>query len=100
MWSTRFTWIFAALFLLCGLPLLIVDDAGARNLWGGLSAAGLGGFALAMAYNATATGTIRLQFSTIVRAASPYKFWAAVGLVGLAGLGVIAAGGWLLVFKV
>ncbi len=99
MWSTRLTWIFGALFVLFGLPLMFVDNIGTRNLLGGLSTLSLGGFAMAMAYNATATGTIRLQNSTISRAQQPRIFWAAVGLVVIAGFGVITAGVWFMLIK-
>ncbi len=99
MWPGRLIWIFGVLFVLFGLPLIIVDDIGARNVLGGLSVLRLGGFAFAMAYNAMATGTIRLQNSKISRTAQPYAFWAAVCLVTAAGLGVVASGMWLMFFK-
>ena len=99
MWAKRLIWVFGAGFILFGLPLIMVEDAAARDIWGSLSTFSLGGFAFAMAYDAAATGTIRMQFSTINRAAQPRAFWAAVGLVTLAGLGVVIAAGWLLFFK-
>jgi len=99
MWSGRLIWIFGALFVLFGLPLIIVDDIGARNLLGGLSTLSLGGFAFALASNGIVTGTIRLQYSKISRAAQPYTFWAAVILVTAAGSGVVVSSMWLMFFK-
>jgi hypothetical protein len=99
MWSGRLIWIFGALFIVFGLPLAIIDGIAARNVLGGLSTLSLGGFAFALAYNATATGTIRLQYSTISRSAQPRAFWAAVSLVAVAGLGVVTSAIWLLFFK-
>ena len=99
MWSKRLTWIFANSFLLFGLPLIIVDNIGTPHVLGGLSSLSLGGFALAMAYNATAKGNITLQYSKINRAAQPRTFWATVSLVAQAGVVVVIAGIWLIFFK-
>ena len=34
------TWVFAGLFVACGLPLFLAEDPGWRNAWGGLSLIG------------------------------------------------------------
>jgi hypothetical protein len=51
--------------------LIIFANIGAPHIWGGMSALSLGGFALAMTYNAAVTGKITLQYSKINRAAQP-----------------------------
>lgn len=99
MWSTRLMWTFAALVLLFGLPLAVLEDGGVQKTFAGLSTLSLGAFALAMAYNGMATGSITIQFSKVRRSAQPRTFWAAVGLVAVAGAGVIVAGIWFLFFK-
>ena len=77
----------------------MVDSIAAPHVWGGLSALSLGGFALAMANSAMATGKITLQYSKVSRAAQTFTFWAAAGLVSIAGVVVIIAGVWLMFFK-
>ena len=71
MTSTRLTWIAAALFLLCGLPLLVVEDLWWGRFWGGLAVLWLGVFALAMARAGVTTGQVRMNFSVIRRASQP-----------------------------
>lgn len=93
------TWVFAGLFVACGLPLFWVEDAGWRNVWGGLSLLGLGGFALAMAGDAARSGQVRINLTRIRRAQSPRLFWAVLALIASAGLAVLAAAAWALAFK-
>lgn len=100
MWSHRLIWIFGALFVFFGLPLIIVDDNEMGRVLAGLSALSLGGFALALAFNARVTGKITLQFSKISRAARPRTYWAAVSLVAIAGVVVVITGFWAIFFKV
>ncbi len=97
--STYLTWVFAALFVACGLPLFFVEDVGWRNTWGGLSLIGLGGFALSMARDAVKSGEVRLNFSRIKRADSPRLFWATLALIAAAGVSVLVAAVWALFFK-
>ena len=42
---TRATWIAGALFVLCGLPLLVIEDVWWGHFWGGLAVLWLGAFA-------------------------------------------------------
>ena len=100
MWSRHVIWIFGGLFLLCGLPLLATEDVAWGHLWAGLSAFFLGCFALALSWNGVASGQIRFQFSVIERAKRPVLFWSTVTLVALAGLGTMASGIWLGLFKI
>jgi len=95
----RLIWVFAALFVIFGLPLAVVEDQGLRRLCGSLSLVGLGGFALCLAGDGLASGAIRWQFSLIERAKQPVAFWAAVAIVTLAGLGVLVAAAWAAFFK-
>lgn len=97
---TRLTWIAAALFLLCGLPLLVVEDLWWGRFWGGLVVFWLGVFALAMARAAVATGQVRMNFSVIRRAAQPRTFWAAIALLVFAGSVVLVSAFWFWFFKV
>ena len=92
MWSMRLVWLFGALFVLFGLPLATVTDTGAKQLWGGLSLSSLGGFGIALVFNALVTGNIRLQFSIINRHNRPRSFIAAVGLVSFVSVVVVIAG--------
>jgi len=93
------TWIFAGLFLLFGLILLLADGGAGSRLWAGMSTLSLGGFGLSMANDARRTGQVRLQHSVIRRANQPWLFLATVVLIAAAGLGVVAAGLWFLFFK-
>ena len=97
--SSPWTWVFAGLFVACGLPLAVVEDPAWRNLWGGLSLTGLGGFALSIVRDAVRSGQVRLNPTVIRRARSPRLFWAALALIAAAGLGVLAGAAWALVFK-
>ncbi len=97
--SRYLTWVFAGLFVACGLPLAFVEDPAWRDAWGGASLIGLGGFALSMARDAVKSGEIRLNFSRIRRADSPRLFWAAIALVVAAGLGVLVSAAWALFIK-
>jgi hypothetical protein len=93
------TWVLAGLFVVCGLPLAVVEDAGWRNTWGGFSLLGLGGFALSMVADAVQSGQIRLNLSVIRRAQSPRLFWATLAVIATAGLGVLVGAAWALFFK-
>ena len=92
-------WVLGALFALCGLPLLIVENAEWQRIWGSLSTGSLGGFALAMAYDAVGTGKLRFQHSLIERGRQPGLFWAAVSLIIVTGAIVIAGAVWMAFFK-
>ncbi len=96
---TYATWIFAGLFLLFGILMLITEDLIWRQFWAGLATLSLGGFALSMVKDALATGQIRLQHSVIRYADQPWLFWAAVIFIAAAGIGTLIAGVWLMLFK-
>jgi len=93
------TWVFAGLFLLFGLILLLAEEDAARRLWAGLSTLLLGGFGLSMANDARRTGQLRLQHSVIRRANQPRLFLVMTILIAGAGAGVIIAGLWFLFLK-
>ena len=93
------TWVFAGLFVACGLPLLFVEDRAWGHRWAGLSLVFLAGFAFSMVRDAVRSGEVRLNFSRIRRADSPRLFWAAPALVSAAGAGVLASAVWVLFFK-
>ncbi len=90
---TTLMWILVAMVLLTGLPLAVVEQPDWRNFWGACSGISLGLFAVTMAIDGWVNGQIRFQFSVIRRANSPILFTASVGLVFVAGLGVLAAVG-------
>jgi len=93
------TWTFAALFVLFGLPMLVVEDPGWLRFFAGLSTLSLGAFSLAWARHAVAVGQIKLQFSWIRRATQPRLFWATMAMLVVTGTGVIVAAIWMLFFK-
>ena len=93
------TWIFVGLFVLFGAPLLITESAAWGEFWAGMCALSLGGFALSTVRDALATGQIRVHFSVIHYADRPRLFWAAVILFAAAGISVLIAGLWILLFK-
>jgi len=99
MTANRLMWGFIGLFIAFGLLMAAVDSAAAKNLWGGLSIASLGGFSFAMVFDGIEKGEIRVQFDVIKRANQPRLFWAVVTLVLLAGIGVMATAAWVLFFK-
>lgn len=96
---TYATWIFAGLFLLFGMPMLMTENSAWRQFWAGLATLSLGGFALSMVRDALATGQFRLRHSVIRYADQPWLFWAAVIFIAAAGAGTLIAGVWLLFFK-
>jgi uncharacterized membrane protein len=95
----RLMWIFAGLFVVFGLLLGVSDDPTTRNIWGGLSAGFLGGFALAMAADGMQQGRIRFGFDVIHRAVRPRLFVLATAVVVLAGVVTLAAAFWISVFE-
>jgi hypothetical protein len=99
MTFNRLMWIFAGLFLLFGLPLLLVEDKSWVRVLISLSCFSLGGFALAMAADGLVRGKIKFQFSLIKRQQQPLTYWAAIGLVFAAGIGVIITAIWAAFFK-
>jgi hypothetical protein len=89
MGSFRFStlqWAFVALFLIAGLPLFFVSDPGTGRFLARLAVLFLGGFAVAMGLNARQTGILKLQHTTIRRAARPRLFAAVTGGIALLGL--------------
>ena len=86
-------------FVVCGVQLAWVEDLRWKNVWGGLSLFGLGGFAVAMAMDGVAKGRLKLQHNTLYRDKTPRLFWAITGLIFLAGCVVVVAGIWALFFK-
>ncbi len=99
MTLTRLMWIFGALFVVFGLIMAVADGNATRHIWGGLSVASLGCFALAMVFDGVLKGEIRVQFDVINRATRPRLFWAAVALISAAGIVVMVSAVWILFFK-
>lgn len=99
MTLNRLMWVFGGLFVVFGLLMAVFDGTTARYIWGGLSIASLGSFALAMAFDGVSKGEIRVQFDVIKRATHPRLFWAAVALIGAAGMVVLVSAAWILFFK-
>jgi hypothetical protein len=97
--SRYLTWVFAGLFVACGLPLAFVEDPAWRDAWGGASLVGLGSFALSMVRDAVKSGEVRINPTVIRRADSPRLFWAALSLIAAAGTVVLVSAVWVLVFK-
>jgi hypothetical protein len=95
----RLTWIAGALFLLGGLPLLVVEDIRWAHFWGGLAVFWLGAFALTMARAAVAAGQLRINFSVVRRASQPRTFWAVIALLVIAGAVVLISAFWFWFFK-
>lgn len=101
--SERLTWLFAALFVLCGAALLFFDtespDASAPQALAGVAALFLGGFGLCLAWSAWESRAIRLQHVNYSLAGQPRRFIATVMLIVAAGCGTLAAALWVLLFK-
>ena len=87
------------MFVGFGLLMAAADDMATRHVWGGLSVASLGGVALAMVFDGVSKGEIRVQFDVIRRADRPRVFWAAVVVIGAAGIVVLVSAVWILFFK-
>lgn len=96
----RLMWLCAGLFLLSGIPLFWIEDPNWARISASLALLFLGLFALAMAADGVAQGQIRFQFSIVRRAQRPRLFWATVGLVIVAGIGVLVTAAWAMFFKV
>lgn len=82
-------WAFVALFLIAGVPLLFVSDPDTGRALARLAVLFLGGFAVAMALDARQTGLIKLQHTTIRRAARPRLFAVMTTGIALGGLGLV-----------
>ena len=92
-------WLCAALFLIFGLPLFVVEDEDWRKYLLGLCAMSLGGFALSMAGDGCQKGEIKFNLSLISRRDQPVAFWSAVTIVTVAGVVTFGAGIWAIFFK-
>lgn len=100
--SNRLLWIFAALFLLCGLPLLFLDSENpdsASKAVAGMAALSLGGFALSLAWNACESGGLQMLHFGYQRATQPRRFFATVAVLILAGCATVVAGIRFLLFQ-
>ena len=92
-------WLCAALFVIFGLSLAVIDDRDWQKLCGGISALSLSGFSFFMAGSGLLNGRIRIQNSWINLATQPRVFWASIVLVLAAGFGVMIASIWVLFIK-
>lgn len=89
-------WLLGGIFLAAGVASMMSDTNAWRQLWGGLSLMALGGFALAMTWEARIVGRIRIHSTVIDRSARPRTFALVTASVALGGLIVVAVGVWLL----
>ena len=96
---TYLMWLFAALFVVTGLPLALTENEQWQRLWGGYSALSLGFFAISMAADGLLRGQIRIHFSIIRRSSQRRLFFSAIALVFAAGAGVVIAAIWAIFFK-
>lgn len=96
-------WLFAILFVLCGVPLLFLDrkdpDPTAAHALAGTAVLFLGAFALCLAWSAWEKGVLDIQHFHYTRAGQPRRFAATVGLILLAGCGAIVTAIWFFFFK-
>lgn len=97
---SRLMWVFAALFLVFGLPMILVEDKAWQRILVGLSTLSLGGFALAMAGDGIVKGEIKFNLSLIKRQDQPVIFWLTVALVTSAGIATIVTAFWAMFIKV
>lgn len=101
--SERLTWIFAALFVTCGVPLLFLDsenpDPSVVYVLAGMATLFLGGFGLCLAWSAWEAGRINLQHFNYSRAGQPRRFAATIIVILLAGCGTLTTAVWFLFFK-
>ena len=101
--SERLKWIFAILFLLCGVPLFFLDKENpnpvAAHILAGMASLSLGGFALCLVWNALETGEIKLQHFHYSRRSQPRRFTATVALILIAGCSTLITAFWFLFFK-
>jgi hypothetical protein len=93
------TWALAALFLVFGVGMLLIEGEPWRHILAGLSTLSLGGFALSMSRDAWQSGVLRLQHSVIRYAQRPRLFMCLVLGIAVAGLVVMGAGAWFLSAK-
>jgi hypothetical protein len=93
------TWHFVGAFILFGVFMLLAEDTGWRPLWVGLCTLSLGGFAFSMVRDALVGGEMRLQNVSLRRADHPWRFWAAVAVVAVAGTATCVGGLWFLLTR-
>jgi len=89
----------AVLFLGFGVLGWLAGGEPWRKIFLGLATLSLGGFGLAMAWEAVVAGEIRIEHTILQRAEKPRLYWAAVLVVGAAGAVVLVAAVWLVFFK-
>ena len=99
--SERLKWIFAALLVLCSIPLLFIDRSNreAGQLWAGFAALCLAGFAFSLSYSAWKTGAIGLRDFDYTRAGQPRRFMATMFMILSAGAGTLITAIWVFFFK-
>lgn len=99
--SERFQWIFAAAFLLCGLPLVFIDksDVETGQFWAGLAVLFLALFAFCLAHTSWQTGDFKIQHFTYNRKDHPRRFMATLLMIVAAACGTLITALWFLFFK-
>ena len=93
-------WIFAILFLLCGVPLFFLDKHNSDpTAAAGIASLFLSGFTLCLAWSALETDEIKLQHFKYSRRSQPRRFMATIALILVAGCGTLVTSFWFLFFK-
>jgi hypothetical protein len=92
-------WLCGGLFILFGLPLVILEDKRKGLLFAGLSSLALGSFGLAMAGDGVVKGEVKLHSSVIRRSNQPFLFWVVTALIAAAGVGTIVTAVLVFFFK-
>ncbi len=95
----RLMYLFAGIFGLLGVPLVMLRDQGLAMMLGGFAMGSLGCLALTLGWAALARGEMGLQFTIIHRARRPRLFRAAVVLVFAAGAGVLVGAAWMILLN-
>ncbi len=89
----------AGLVIIFGVLAWLAGGEEAKTWLLPLALLSLGGFGLAMAWEAVVAGEICIERTTIRRAEKPRLYWAAVAVVGAAGGGVLVGVIWRVLFK-
>jgi hypothetical protein len=101
--SERMKWIFAILFLLCGVSSFFLDkhnsDPATAHILAGIASLFLSGFTLCLAWSALETDEIKLQHFQYRRRSQPRRFMATIALILIAGCGTLVTSFWFLFFK-
>lgn len=82
-------WIFAGLFVVIGVMMLVLGKDENSRQWAGTAALCLGGFSLSLMWNAWVTGVINLRDFHYRRASEPKRFYATLLMLLVTGIVVV-----------